>query len=110
MSLPIAFRPEARAELIDAWTWYEEQRPGLGDELEACVEAAIGSAARSPASHQRVYATVRRVLVKRFPYGVYYLVEGEVLLVLAVAHGRRKPHYWADRIRTAMPEECKEGR
>ena len=55
---------------------------------------------RSPFGHQRVYAEVRRVLVKRFPYGVYYLVEGEVLLVLAVAHSRRKPHYWADRMRT----------
>lgn len=37
MSLPVTFRPEARAELIDAWTWYEEQGPGLGDELEARV-------------------------------------------------------------------------
>ena len=76
-----------------------EQRPGLGDELEACVEAAIGAAARSPDGHQRVYAEVRRVLVKRFPYGVYYNVEGGALLVLAVAHARRKPHYWADRAR-----------
>ena len=99
MSLPIVFRPEARAELIEAWTWYEEQRPGLGDELEACVEAALGAAARSPDGHQRVYAEVRRVLVKRFPYGVYYSVEGVALLVLAVAHARRKPHYWADRAR-----------
>jgi toxin ParE1/3/4 len=99
VSLPVAFRPEARAELIDAWAWYEEQRPGLGEELEACVEAAIGAAARSPARHQRVYAEVRRVLVKRFPFGVYYIVEDGVLLVLAVAHVRRKPHYWADRVR-----------
>lgn len=109
MSLPIAFRPEARAELIDAWIWHEEQRPGLGDELEACVEAAVGAAARSPFGHQRVYAEVRRVLVKRFPYGVYYLVEGEVLLVLAVAHSRRKPHYWADRMRTTDVRKGEEG-
>lgn len=109
MSLPIAFRPEARAELIDAWSWYEEQRPGLGDELEACVEAAIGAAARSPAAHQGVCAEVRRVLVKRFPYGVYYLVEGEVLLVLAVAHSRREPHYWADRLRTVDASTEEEG-
>ncbi len=109
MSLPVAFRPEARAELIDAWTWYEEQRPGLGDELEACVEATIGAAARSPAGYQRVYAEVRRALVKRFPYGVYFIVEGEVLLVLAVAHTRRRPHYWADRIRTSGPSKNEEG-
>lgn len=47
--------------------------------------------------------------VKRFPYGVYYLVEGEVLLVLAVAHSRREPHYWADRLRTVDAPTEEEG-
>lgn len=97
MSLPINFRPEARAELVEAWAWYEEQRPGLGDELAACVEAAIGKAARQPDAHAEVHEGVRRVLVRRFPYGVFYVVEGGELLVLAVAHGRRRPHYWRDR-------------
>lgn len=97
MSLPIRFRPEARAELVDAWSWYEEQRPGLGDELAACVEAAIAKAAREPEAYARVHDDVRRVLVRRFPYGVFYVVEDGELLVLAVAHGRRRPHDWRDR-------------
>ena len=54
VSLPIRFRPEARADLVDAWSWYEEQRPGLGDELAACVEAALAGAHRTvgPALYQ----------------------------------------------------------
>lgn len=97
MSLPIAFRPDARAELVEAWAWYEEQRPGLGDELAACVEAAISKAARQPDAYAEVHEGVRRVLVRRFPYGVFYVVEAGVLLVLAVAHARRRPQYWRDR-------------
>lgn len=97
MSLPITFRPEARAELMEAWAWYEEQRPGLGDELAACVETAICKAARQPEAYAEVQEGVRRVLVRRFPYGVFYVVEDGELLVLAVAHGRRRPHYWRDR-------------
>lgn len=97
MSLSITFRPEARAELVEAWAWYEEQRPGLGDELAACVEAAIGKAARQPDAYAVVHEGVRRVLVRRFPYGVFYVVEAGELLVLAIAHGRRRPHYWRDR-------------
>lgn len=97
MSLPITFRPEARAELVEAWSWYEEQRPGLGDELAACVEAAISKAARQPDAYAEAHEGVRRVLVRRFPYGVFYVVEAGALLVLAVAHARRRPLYWRDR-------------
>ncbi len=97
MSLRIHFRPEARAELVEAWAWYEEQRPGLGDDLVACVEAAISKAARQPEAYAHVYEGVRRVLVRRFPYGVFYVVEDGELLVLAVAHARRRPNFWRDR-------------
>jgi len=63
LSPPVFFRPEARAELIDAWSWYEEQRPGLGDEMVSCDEAAIARAARDPLLFQRVHGEIRRVLV-----------------------------------------------
>jgi len=44
-----------------------------------------------------VHGEVRRALVRRFPYGVFYVVEGQALLVLAVAHVRRQPAYWLAR-------------
>ena len=107
--MPVVFRPEARAEFVDAWSWYEEQRPGLGDELVTCVEAAIASAARAPLAHPMVDEPVRRILVKRFPYAVFFVPGNDNLLVLAVAHARREPGYWLRRIQTATDPEHEEG-
>jgi toxin ParE1/3/4 len=97
VSLPVLFRPDAETELTEAWGWYEARREGLGDEFVTCTEAAIARAARVPDGNPRVHGEVRRALVRRFPYGVFYLVEDEALLVLAVAHARRSPGYWLHR-------------
>jgi plasmid stabilization system protein ParE len=97
VSLPVLFRPEAATELAEAWDWYESRREGLGAEFGTCIEAAISHAARSPDANPRVHGEVRRALVRRFPYGVFYVVEGQALLVLAVAHARRQPGYWLAR-------------
>jgi len=92
VSLPVLFRPDAETEIIEAWDWYEMRHQGLG------AEAAISRAARVPDANPRVHGEVRRELLRRFPFGVFYVVENETLLVLAVAHARRKPGYWADRM------------
>jgi toxin ParE1/3/4 len=97
VSLPVLFRPNAATELTEAWDWYEARREGLGDEFATCIEAAIAQAARTPDVNPRVHGEVRRALVRRFPYGVFYLIEGQALLVLAVAHVRRQPGYWLAR-------------
>ena len=97
MTLPVVLRPEARAELIEAWAWYEQKRPGLGDEMIGCVEAAIGAAGRDPTLYAVIHGDVHHVLVRRFPYSVFFAVEGAQLLVLAIAHVRRDPGYWLDR-------------
>jgi len=83
--------------LIDAWLWYEQKRSGLGDEWVGCVEAVLGEIALDPALHVAVHGEVRRALVRRFPYAVFYVVEPAQVLVLAVAHVRREPGYWLDR-------------
>ena len=98
MSLQVLLRPDAEADLIEARDWYEAKQEGLGDEFLTCVEAAIARAARVPDENPRAHGEVRRVLIRRFPYGVFYLVEGGALLVLAVAHVRRQPGYWAGRM------------
>ena len=98
MTLPVVVRLEAQAELVEAWGWYETQRSGLGDELLGCLEAAIGRAARDPTLHAITHGDVRRVLVRRFPYAVFYAVEGAQIIVLAIAHVRREPLYWLDRV------------
>ena len=98
-TLKIYVRPAALDELDRAWSWYEEQRLGLGDEFRACVDAALEAAARDPRAYPRVEGELRRVLVRRYPYAVMYLVEADRVEVIAVFHGARDPREWRRRKR-----------
>jgi toxin ParE1/3/4 len=89
--------PEAEQDLTDAWGWYESQRDGLGDEFLLCVEAAFEFACRQPRACPIVEANIRRVLVHRFPYGVFFIIEPKRVIVLSVAHAARDPEVWKGR-------------
>jgi len=73
VSRRLIVRPEAEAELVDAFDWYEERVPGLGSEFLLCVDAAFGSILRSPQQFPRVHRIVRRTLTRRFPYEVFFV-------------------------------------
>jgi len=60
--------PEAKADVADAYLWYEEQSLGLGMDFLRCVEAALLSIQRTPLIYPVVHETYRRALVRRFPY------------------------------------------
>jgi toxin ParE1/3/4 len=96
--------PEAEEELLAAARWYDEKRPGLGDEFLAAVDAAVELIQSHPAGGRRapgVRKTVpaRRILLRRFPYAVVYLELERELRILAFAHERRRPGYWKRRLR-----------
>jgi plasmid stabilization system protein ParE len=91
MKRQVIVRPEARRELYEAFHWYEDRRAGLGEDLLLVVDAAIEQIRRAPETYPVVHRNVRRVLTKRFPYGVFYVVEPERIVVLAIFHGRRDP-------------------
>ncbi len=97
MSRRVLFRPEARTEYALAWQWYEDEREGLGAEMVGCVDATIASVARDPLLHLKVFGEVRRALVRRFPYAVFFVVDADTVLILAVAHAHREPGYWLER-------------
>ena len=87
----VLFRAEARIELLDAQAWYEAHAAGLGLEFARAFEAALQSARRHPAGFAEVEEGCRRVVLRRFPYSLYYRATGDELLVLAVFHHRRPP-------------------
>lgn len=90
--------PEAEAELASAQGWYDQQRQGLGVELVAQVEATLQRIDRTPQMHGTIYQDVRRAVVRRFPYVVYYrIVDGEAV-VIAIVHGSRDPKTWQSRV------------
>jgi plasmid stabilization system protein ParE len=92
------FPPSASADVQAAYEWYEGQRPGLGDEFLAAVDAAIASILAFPDAYPVVHRGARRVLLERFPYSLYYRVQGEQVVVVACMHAARDPRWWRSRL------------
>ena len=93
----IIIRPEAESDIKDAYEWYEAQRKGLGEGFLLCIEEALSRASRNPEIYSVVYKQVRRVLIHRFPFGVFFIEGEESISVLAVLHARRNPKTWKGR-------------
>lgn len=92
------FHPVARRELEEAIDAYNAERQGLGREFREEVQRVIDLLTRFPRLGQPVRGSVRRMMLSRFPYHIYYrLLESDNLRILAVAHDRRRPGYWVGR-------------
>jgi plasmid stabilization system protein ParE len=94
MSLPAIFRPRVGRDLADAYRWYEQQRPGLGSEFLTFIDASFDAIERFPEMFALVHGEVRRAIVSGFPYAVFYRVEEERVVVLAVLHTAIDPKSW----------------
>ena len=94
MTFRLAFRPDAELDLVDAYRWYEERAPGVGDHLLEALDATLALLAETPLAFPIVHRSTRRALLRRFPYAVYFLVDASVVSVIAVFHVRRDPRGW----------------
>ena len=97
MKRRILIRPEAEMEIEEAYRWYEEQRDGLGSDLLLCVEEGIEKIERNPEMYPLVHRNIRRLLIRRFPYGIYYIILQDIIIIVAVFHGYRDPRQWKSR-------------
>jgi plasmid stabilization system protein ParE len=93
----ISFHELAEQELIEAASYYNSQRPGLGSTFLDEVERAINQVRENPEAAPLVNRLVRRKLVRRFPYSIMYSVQSNSVHILAVANQRRRPFYWRGR-------------
>ncbi len=97
MSYSLLLRPEAQADLDEAYYWYEQRHEGLGADFLLCVEEGLERIRRTPELYPLVHKELRRMLIRRFPYGLFYLVEEEMIVVVAVFHASRDPKQWQSR-------------
>lgn len=95
----ISLRDQALAEYIAAGQYYNQQVPGLGDAFADEIEAGVRSIIARPRTWRIVEDDVRRSLVNRFPYGIYYTIESDMVVIWAVKHLHlhRDPDYWQQR-------------
>ncbi len=98
MSLPVVLRDEAQVEFDEAFDYYETQRPGLGVEFAECVQKVFDRISATPRMHAPVLADVRKAVVRRFPYCVYYRAEAARIEVIAIFHTARDPTIWQGRV------------
>ena len=92
------FHYESERELESGFLWYEEQVAGLGYAFLEGVYSAIRRIKQYPRVGNDFGEEVRRVLIRRFPYCLWYAVEEEVVVIYAVAHLHREPQYWISRL------------
>lgn len=90
----LSLTSRAISELREAAAWYGLQRPGLGVAFLGALEATLQDLRTRPESFGLVAAEVRRALLDRFPYGVFFAIEPESVVVLAILHTRRDPRRW----------------
>ncbi|MBT8467105.1 MAG: type II toxin-antitoxin system RelE/ParE family toxin [Deltaproteobacteria bacterium] len=102
--LPFQLLRQAERELDLARKWYDEQRHGLGLVFFDAYEDAVQHAQQFPdagfvVSNTELSRTVRRFPLRGFPFHLVTSVVDDTLVVIAVAHAKRKPGYWLERIR-----------
>ncbi len=100
--MPVRFLALAERELVDGARWYEEREAGLGDAFLTEVSRALDSVAAGPDQYpfeewNRSQRVVRRCPLDRFPYQLVFEVCPDRVVILAVAHYRRRPGYWRRR-------------
>jgi len=95
----LIFLPEARQDIADAYSWYEEQTLGLGMEFLRCLEASFLSIQRNPLIYQIVHEDYHRALIRRFPYAIFYEYNLKQIIIYSVFHCSQNPAKWKDRIR-----------
>jgi plasmid stabilization system protein ParE len=97
MVFSLRVRKEAEADISEAYQYYESCRAGLGSDLMLCIEESFDRILKNPNQYKTVHKNVRRALVRRFPYGIYYIVIENTVSVIAVIHARRNPDHWQSR-------------
>ena len=94
----VTIEREAGEDAERAAIWYESQRSGLGTEFVVELDAAIDRAAEQPEAYESIYKTVRRVLLRRFPYSLYFTYTDSLVRIIAVLHQSREPESWQARL------------
>ncbi len=94
----LRFLPSAEAELLKEVAYYSTAQAGVGVRFHQAVSDAVSSAVANPQGGIEKPYGMRARLVRGFPFSVLYRASEAEFLVVAIAHHRRKPEYWADRL------------
>ncbi|MBA3569450.1 MAG: type II toxin-antitoxin system RelE/ParE family toxin [Pyrinomonadaceae bacterium] len=86
------------ADIEAAFEWYESEQPGLGLEFLNEIRATHLRILDEPLKYAVLRSGIRRAITRRFPYGIYFSIEDDVVLIIAVLHTARDPAEWQFRV------------
>ena len=99
MAIPgLDLHPEAGEEAVAAVAWYAERNPNAAADLFAEIERAFERILETPLAFPSHRRDTRRYVMRRFPYAIVYRITAAGLQVIAVAHAKRRPGYWRERL------------
>jgi plasmid stabilization system protein ParE len=96
--MKIRFHLEAELELEQAVFYYEDCQTGLGKQLNQEIKSTVQLMLAHPNAWPTIQNNIRRILVRRFPYGLIYSIGKVEIYILAVMHLNREPNYWKNRV------------
>jgi toxin ParE1/3/4 len=91
MIYTLRFPAEVEEDVLGGYAWHEGKSPGLGEEFLRMFYARSGEILRSPLLYPKVHNKFRRCLRRRFPYAVYFLIRGDLIVVFGLFHCARDP-------------------
>ena len=94
MSNRLIIRQRAEIQITEVFNWYENKQSDLGNDFLISIEDSLTIIEHNPQAFQLKYKHVRAVYIKRFPFGIFYTVEKEKIVVMAVFHLSRNPKLW----------------
>jgi hypothetical protein len=92
--IELRVRPEAELDVFEAAAWYERERTGLGVAFVQTIRRVFSRIERAPLQFPLVTTDVRRAILGRFPFGIFFFVEERASTVIAVMHLHRHPRAW----------------
>lgn len=93
------FLPEADEEFREAARYYESEAAGVGISFIVAVHKAVAQVVEFPLAAQLIRAGIRKKVMRHFSYNIFYAVEADTLIIIAVAHQRKRPNYWRGRLK-----------
>ena len=95
--MKVRLHPEARAELIEARNWYYERSPLSSVAFAHAVDQAVFRIRTAPNTYPAADHGTRKLVLQRFPFNIFYRLSETEILIVAVAHQKRRPGYWSSR-------------
>ena len=99
MQYTVVISDEASFDILEAHYWYQIISEKLADTLEKEIDSLFLHLAKNPNQFQLKHKTVRVVFLKKFPYGIHYIINEEVIQIIALFHTSRDPSNWEERLK-----------